>query len=721
VHSAQFLRTRVARRMLLLFLLCAMVPLAALAVLGYRSVASHLVDAPVERLRAETKSAGMVLLDRLTVLSALFESLGEGIVPSHPAGRVRLAGAVRASFAALAIVDSNRDVVPLKGDIGPVPPLGPAQEAHMARGKTTLVTASAPERARVYLVRELPGHRARLWGLLEPDALGASETGPGIAPPGTLLCVTDQLERPLVCAGAPPHPESGPTGTLRWVDRGVPYAATRWALFLGPTYAAPPWTITLSVPEAQLTAPLRDLRHTIAFGLIFALAVVFALTHIYLRQSTRPLEALEAGTRRVAEGRFDEPVIVESRDEFASLAASFNRMAGQLGVQFRVRDALQRIHGTALRGEGLPRVVEEIFHGRADLLRGTALSVALAEPDGTTWRAAHDDGTGAERHAPITVVPDLRELEELKAGSSGFVVRRGEGARSYFPRPGTRLVHDALVLPLMRHGALSGAVTIQCDASQETDPEALATARRGTDQVAAALANAQLTEELDAIHWGALTALARTIDAVSPWTAGHSERVTMGAVEIGQWLGLRPADIELLHRGGLLHDIGKVGIPVTTLDKPGKLTEEEMAVIRTHPEIGARILAPVAAFHRAIPLVLHHHEQLDGTGYPNGLAGDQIPELVRILTVADVFDALTSERPYRPAWSLDRAIAYLQENAGTKFDPAAVEALAGAVANGWRLSASTIDLYRNVPVDLRHRSRRAPVGSGTATPAPAPS
>jgi HD-GYP domain-containing protein (c-di-GMP phosphodiesterase class II) len=248
-----------------------------------------------------------------------------------------------------------------------------------------------------------------------------------------------------------------------------------------------------------------------------------------------------------------------------------------------------------------------------------------------------------------------------------------------------------VVLPLRWKGALAGVIVLTGTPDQIRKPGLLADARRAADEAAMAISNAQLMQQLDEMNWGALTALARTIDAVSPWTAGHSERVTLSALEIGRRLEFTEEQIDLLHRGALLHDIGKVGVPVAILEKPGELTDEESAQMKLHPTIGARILAPIGAFRRALPLVLHHHELLDGSGYPHGLSGDQIPLSVRVLTVADVFDALVSDRPYRAAWSWEMAVAYLRENVGTRFDAGAVEALAAALQTGWRPIASSPD------------------------------
>ena len=184
-----------------------------------------------------------------------------------------------------------------------------------------------------------------------------------------------------------------------------------------------------------------------------------------------------------------------------------------------------------------------------------------------------------------------------------------------------------------------------------------------------------MSDEIEGLHLSTLTALARTVDAKSPWTAGHSERVCRLAVAVGRQLGLGVSELVTLQRGALLHDIGKIGVPAHLLDKPGRLTSSEKAIVDRHPETGARILEPIKAFEAAIHLVRNHHERLDGQGYPDRLAGDAIPEVVRILSVADAFDAMVTDRPYREGMSLSDAAHILRREAGRQFDPRAVEAL----------------------------------------------
>jgi putative nucleotidyltransferase with HDIG domain len=181
-------------------------------------------------------------------------------------------------------------------------------------------------------------------------------------------------------------------------------------------------------------------------------------------------------------------------------------------------------------------------------------------------------------------------------------------------------------------------------------------------------------EELEALQVGTMNALARSIDAKSSWTMGHSERVTQMALVIGREMGLDRQALANLHRGAVLHDIGKLAIPSAILDKAGRLTPDEMRMMRSHPQKGVRILEPVAQFAAVLPIVAQHHEWFNGGGYPAGLSGTSIDLGARILAVADVFDALTSDRPYRPGLSADRAVEFIRERSGTQFDPVVVDA-----------------------------------------------
>ena len=178
-----------------------------------------------------------------------------------------------------------------------------------------------------------------------------------------------------------------------------------------------------------------------------------------------------------------------------------------------------------------------------------------------------------------------------------------------------------------------------------------------------------------------IRALANSIEARDSYTRGHSERVTKYSVRIAEKMEMEKAEIEKLRYAAVLHDIGKIKIKEELLNKPGKLTNEEYEILKKHPEDGAKILKPVEEFQNILPYLYHHHERYDGKGYPRELTGEDIPLASRIMSVADTFDAMTSNRPYRKALPLKKAISELKRNAGTQFDPQVVEVFLEIITN----------------------------------------
>jgi putative two-component system response regulator len=185
-----------------------------------------------------------------------------------------------------------------------------------------------------------------------------------------------------------------------------------------------------------------------------------------------------------------------------------------------------------------------------------------------------------------------------------------------------------------------------------------------------------------------LELLARSVEAKDGTTADHCDRLAHVSVVLGRALGLGTADLEALRRGGVMHDIGKIGIPDAILLKPGKLDAEEWQVMRNHVKIGAALLSPLRTMERALAIVRYHHERYDGTGYLEGLTGEAIPLLARVFQVCDVFDALTSERPYKKAFSMEEAARIIEEE----------------TARGWwdpRIVAAFVRIIRTRPESLR--------------------
>jgi putative two-component system response regulator len=177
------------------------------------------------------------------------------------------------------------------------------------------------------------------------------------------------------------------------------------------------------------------------------------------------------------------------------------------------------------------------------------------------------------------------------------------------------------------------------------------------------------TDELERAE-AVLFSLARSIEGKDPYTHGHCERLSDYSARLGQHLGLTGDEITALRRAGVVHDIGKVAVPDAILLKPSRLTEEEWRVMKEHPLVGERICAPLKSFRSVLPIIRHHHEKLDGSGYPDGLRGDAIPVTARVLQIVDVYDALTTERPYKKAFSSSEALLTMKEEvAKSWWDP----------------------------------------------------
>jgi len=202
-------------------------------------------------------------------------------------------------------------------------------------------------------------------------------------------------------------------------------------------------------------------------------------------------------------------------------------------------------------------------------------------------------------------------------------------------------------------------------------------------QSAAYIDNRKLIESLRESYIATVRALAEAVDAKDQYTRGHSTRVAAYAVAIARELGLSDEEIEGIETAAYLHDVGKIGISDRILLKPGKLTLQEMEAVRNHPKIGAKILSPINFPWEIVPIIFQHHERYSGGGYPNKLSYEEIHIGARILVVADSYEAMTSERPYRSALSQQTAIEELKKCSGTQFDPVIVEAFLKILERGF--------------------------------------
>ena len=234
-----------------------------------------------------------------------------------------------------------------------------------------------------------------------------------------------------------------------------------------------------------------------------------------------------------------------------------------------------------------------------------------------------------------------------------------------------------VLVPLaLREGQSGVLMALNRAASEFRSPE-VKLVRSVAGSCAVFIENHRLYRDLQQLMLDLVRALVSSIDAKDPYTSGHSERVAITCRELARRMGLSAEETEQVYLAGLLHDIGKIGTPEAILTKAGRLSPEERLIINRHPVVGARILGSLKRLQTVRLAVLYHHERLDGSGYPEGLRGDQVPLLARIVGLADAFDAMTSNRPYRPMLPLEYVVREIERNVGRQFDLRAVEALLG--------------------------------------------
>ncbi len=244
-------------------------------------------------------------------------------------------------------------------------------------------------------------------------------------------------------------------------------------------------------------------------------------------------------------------------------------------------------------------------------------------------------------------------------------------------------IGSAVCAPVISRDEVIGVLNVsRKGGSEQFTDENLHVVTSFAGQLGIAIENARLYTNLESTFLGTISALAAAVDAKDPYTYGHSNEVTIHAVRIAEELGLDADEVQMIRIAATLHDIGKIGIDGAILLKPGRLTAEEREIINRHPAIGADILAPLDFLKETVPLVLFHHERYGGGGYPSGISGEAIPFGARIISVADSFNAMVSDRPYREGLSLEAAMRELRENSGSQFDPVVVDAFLKLMAEG---------------------------------------
>lgn len=446
-------------------------------------------------------------------------------------------------------------------------------------------------------------------------------------------------------------PESPSAGPVGWV------AARREALNLPDAPTFPGWVTLDPRVHSGIWAPIETEGRLLGvFGLTRTrgsafskqdvdLLVLFANQAAVAMENARLFTETELRMRRMSSSRSIDTAITGSLDLRVTLNVLLDQVTTQLGMD--AADVLlfnphtQLLEFAAARG----------FRSRA--LQNTRLQVGK----GLAGRAALE-----------------REIVHI----SDLVGQPGELSKS--PLLGREDFLEYYGVPLIAKAQIKGVLEVFNRRHLEPDPEWMEFLETIAGQAAIAVDNASLFDSLQRTNLdltlafdSTLEALARALDLRNHEPEGHTLRVTELTLQISRVLGLGEADLVHLRRGALLHDVGDLGVPEAVLLKAGPLNDREWNLIRRHPVLAFELLSPIEFLRPALDIPYCHHEKWDGTGYPRGLAGEQIPSGARIFAVVDVWDALTSDRPFREAWSLDRTRKYIWDNAGTHFDRSIVE------------------------------------------------
>ncbi|MBE0480376.1 MAG: HD domain-containing protein [Dehalococcoidia bacterium] len=323
-------------------------------------------------------------------------------------------------------------------------------------------------------------------------------------------------------------------------------------------------------------------------------------------------------------------------------------------------------------------VVDEVVTMTREALKASASSVLLLDRENRQMRFEFADGEAGEAVRKVTL--------DIDSGIAGWVAKHREPLVVNDVSADERFCSDVdsatgfltrsmICAPLIVHDEVMGVIEVinKLDGGCFTagDLDALVSV---ASTAAIAIDNSRLHQSLVEAYKSTIRALAAAVDAKDPYTRGHSQRVVRFAMAAGMELSLPPKDLQVLEYAGILHDIGKIGIPDSLLGKAGPLTTQEYRIMREHPVIGAGIIEGIPFLSPARPLILYHHERYDGTGYPARLKGDDIPVGARLLAVGDALDTMTTNRPYRAALDTQRAICELRNCSGTQLCPTAVEA-----------------------------------------------
>lgn len=443
----------------------------------------------------------------------------------------------------------------------------------------------------------------------------------------------------------------------------------------------------------ELAGPYRSFSTIFTVLILLSLVLAGSLSRTFATGLAKPLEGLVRTAQKVRDGEWPEPLDVEREDEIGLLQSVFNDMTAALKKsQERILSLVDTDPLTELDNHRRfkERLDQEVFRA---CMSSKPLVLALVDLDKfAEYNSEHGHSVGDEALKTMgrllsEVAPDIAFL--ARYGGEEFAMllplntlesveailgRLRELAEGKFRGPLTFSIGIADVKPGITTGAgllLSAEMALSRAKQLGRDRicrfDAVPGASSADDPF-------QLQQYLQDTTLATIQTLAGAVDAKDPYTQGHSVRVARYAADLARYMGYKPDYVDLVYKTGTLHDVGKIGVPDSILSKPSRLEPEEQAIMETHAVLGELIVRKAPQLEEMLPGVRHHHERWDGKGYPDRLMGPKIPLLARLIAVADTFDAMTSDRPYRKSLPEEVALEEIRRKAGEQFDPEMAEA-----------------------------------------------
>jgi putative nucleotidyltransferase with HDIG domain len=697
--------SKISKRIFATFMTCALTPVVCLAILVYFQVTRHLQNHAIDSLRHEVKTQTLTLFERLNNVEKELELISFGYL-NHTTVKprnlnVKVRSRLLKYFKSITFFINPHRPQPILNQL-PIKslPLTPDDIKHLSAGRTLLVEMNLPQTGfSILMLRSVDAEKAGsnfLAGELNLSNFWANDDLDNL-PLDTKLCILDSSGK-LIYSSQPGsnnlagvfkvNTRFSTSRIFEFSAEGEQYIASYSQMFLKPNFKLPHWNIILYRAKSDIFAPLAEFKIVFPLLVILTLLVVLRLSIANIRKNLVPIVALKRGVGRIAKRDFSQKVSVSSNDEFEELAVAFNAMSDAVGHKFKTLAAKANIDRAVLSTFNRNEIIQESIKGITRCINCHVCGLSEIEASSSSQSCTfYCFGSHPEKilTEPVKVMP--RDHDVIAKNHSFFKIYTDRSTPKYLPSISNLEVKAVIILPVWVKKKMSAILWLGFKDHNQITAEDITLARQLGDQVAVALSNSSLVEDLKEMNWGTLHALARTVDAKSPWTAGHSQRVSELALKIGSFLQLRPKALEELHRAALLHDIGKVGIPSDILDKPSKLSEKEFQLIKSHPQLGANIIKPINAYKTITPIIAQHHERFDGQGYPEGLAGEAIHHSARILSVADVYDSLSFDRPYRVKLAAGKILEIMQNQAGRQFDPEMVKALFVVIAKDQKKAA----------------------------------